>query len=126
MEELVGTEQNAELAKVESAAKTIKIRGKEREIKFGFSAWAELEKKYDGIKNFDRVEKEIVQYPFRTIPELIYIGLVDKDEAAKDGITKENCLDEYGMADVQAITEVLQSALYGSLPKEDSDAAKKK
>lgn len=124
MEELVSTEQNTELAKVESAAKTIKIRGKEREIKFGFSAWAELEKKYDGIKNFGRIEKEMEQYPFRTIPELIYIGLADKDEAAKDGITKENCLDEYGMADIKAITDVLQSALYGSLPHDDP--AKKK
>ncbi|MBQ1660909.1 MAG: hypothetical protein II584_00990 [Treponema sp.] len=126
MEELVGAEQNTELAKVESAAKTIKIRGKEREVKFGFSAWAELEKKYDGIKNFDRVEKEMRQYPFRTLPELVYIGLVDKEGASKDGITKENCLDDYGMADIQTITEVLESALYGSLPKEDSDTAKKK
>lgn len=124
MEELVGTEQNTELAKVESAAKTIKIRGKEREIKFGFSAWAELEKKYDGIKNFGRIEKDLEQYPFRILPELIYIGLADKDEAAKDGITKENCLDDYGMADIKAITEVLQSALYGSLPNDDP--AKKK
>lgn len=124
MEELVSTEQNTELAKVESAAKTIKIRGKEREIKFGFSAWAELEKKYDGIKNFGRIEKELEQYPFRILPELIYIGLADKDEAAKDGITKENCLDDYGMADIKAITEVLQSALYGSLP--NVDPAKKK
>ena len=126
MEELVSTEQNTELTKVESAAKTIKIRGKEREVKFGFSAWAELEKKYDGIKNFDRVEKEMRQYPFRTLPELVYIGLVDKEGASKDGITKENCLDDYGMADIQTITEVLESALYGSLPKEDSDTAKKK
>ena len=40
-----------ELEKVDSKKVTIKIKGKERELKFGFSAWAKLEREYGGIKN---------------------------------------------------------------------------
>lgn len=105
-----------ELDKVTVTRPKLKIGGREREIRFGFSAWAEIEKKYDGIKNFAKIEKEIQAYPFRTIPELIYIGLQDKE-----GVTKENCLDEYSMKDIQEITKVLQSALYGSLPNDDEE-----
>lgn len=108
-------EVKSELEKVEVVRPKLSVGGREREIRFNFSAWAEIERKYGSIKNFAQIEKDIQQKPFETIPELIYIGLVDKE-----GVTKENCLDDYSMADMEKIAEVLQIALYGSLPKEDN------
>lgn len=106
----------SELEKVKSSDVTLKIGGRERKIKFGFSAWAELEKKYDGIKNLGQMEKDMQEKPFQTIPFLIWIGLQDKE-----GLTEETVLDDFGMQDVEKISEVLASALYGSLPKAEEE-----
>jgi hypothetical protein len=108
-----------ELEKVDSKKVTIKIKGKEREIKFGFSAWAILEKEYNGIKNLDKMQKAVEERPFETLPHLLYIGLVDKE-----GITEETILDEYGLADIEYISEKFAQALYGSLPEDEKKAGK--
>lgn len=110
----------SELEKVKPTKTTLKIHGKEREIRYGFSAWAELEEKYGGIENFSKIEDDIKQRPFKTIPELIYIGLVDKTD-----VTKENCLDDYSMGDLENIVNILEKSLYGSLPKEGSEKKRK-
>ena len=99
----------SELDKITPSKITIKIKGEEREIKFGFSAWAELEKKYGTVSNFKKIVKDVQERPFATIPELIYIGLVDKS-----GVTKETVLDDYGITDMDYISEILYKALYGS------------
>ena len=52
-------EEIKELDKVKSEKNVLFIHGKEREIKFGFTAWGELEKKYGGIKHLDKLQKEI-------------------------------------------------------------------
>jgi len=108
-------DEKSELEKVEVVRPKLSIGGRQREIRFNFSAWAEIEKKYGSIKNFAQIEKDVQQKPFETIPELIYIGLVDKE-----GVTKDNCLDDYSMADMEEVAKVLQVALYGSLPKDES------
>ena len=123
-------EETKELDKIQPEKVTLKIHGKEREIKFTFSAWAKLEKEYGGIKNISKMDKQIEETPFEVIPHLLYIGLVDKspfkDEDGKEHeITEENILDEYGLNDVQKITEVFSKALYGSMP-EDADGKKAK
>ena len=87
-----------ELEKVDSKKVTIKIKGKERELKFGFSAWAILEREYDGIKNLQRLQKAVEERPFETLPHLVYIGLVDKE-----GIEEDNVLDEFGLNDIEYI-----------------------
>lgn len=116
-------EKTNELDKVTSEKVTLKIHGKEREIKFGFSAWAKLEKEYGGIKNLEKMQEQIENTPFATIPHLLYLGLTDKsvytDEKGKKypEVTEENILDEYGMNDIQLITEIFTKALYGSLPQ---------
>lgn len=108
---------------VKSEDVTLMIHGKKREIKFGFSAWAKLEKEYGGIKNVDKLQQEIEEKPFEKIPHLLFIGLKDKSSFTdKEGkvypeVTEENILDEYGLNDVQMITEVFTKALYGSLPQ---------
>ena len=103
----------SELDKITPSKITIKIKGEEREIKFGFSAWAELEKKYGTVSNFKKIVKDVQERPFATIPELIYIGLVDKS-----GVTKETVLDDYGITDMDYISEILYKALYGSINTE--------
>ena len=111
-----------ELENVKAAKVTLFIQGKEREIKFGFSAWAKLEEEYDGIQNLDKMQQQIEEKPFKYIPHLLYIGLVDKsgfvDEKGNEypEVTEENILDEYGINDIEKISEVFTRALYGSLP----------
>ena len=108
----------SEAEKVTSNKVTLMIHGKEREIRFGFSAWAKIEKEYKGLKNLSKMEEDIQNEPFSVIPHLLYIGLVDKE-----GVTEENILDEYGLNDIQFISETFSKAIYGSLPK-DADGKK--
>lgn len=105
-----------ELEKVNAGKVTLMIHGKEREIKFGFSAWAILEKEYNGIKNLEKLQKQVEEKPFETLPHLIYIGLVNKE-----GVDEATVLDDYGLADIEEVSEKFAKALYGSLP----DAEKK-
>jgi hypothetical protein len=109
-----------ELEKVDSKKVTIKIKGKERELKFGFKAWAILEREYGGIKNIMKLQKEVEEKPFETLPHLIYIGLVDKE-----GVEEDNVLDEFGLADIDYISNKFAEALYGSLPEVEEKKAGK-
>ena len=107
-----------ELDKVKGEKITIKLYGKEREIKFGFSAWAKIEKEYGGINNIEQMQKDIEEKPFELLPHLLYIGLVDKE-----GLDEATLLDEYGLNDIQMISEKFAQAIWGSLPQE-SDGKK--
>ena len=109
-----------ELEKVDSKKVTIKIKGKERELKFGFKAWAILEREYGGIKNITKLQKEVEERPFETLPHLVYIGLVDKE-----GVEEDNVLDDYGLGDIDYISNKFAEALYGSLPEVDEKKAGK-
>ena len=109
-----------ELEKVDSKKVTIKIKGKERELKFGFSAWAILEREYGGIKNILKLQKEVEEKPFETLPHLVYIGLVDKE-----GVDVETVLDDFGLNDIEYISIKFAEALYGSLPEVDEKKAGK-
>lgn len=108
--------ESTELEKVEPTKVTMKIHGKEREIRFGFSAWAKIEKEYKGFKNLQKMQEDIENNPFTTLPHLLFIGLVDKE-----GVTEENILDDYGLNDIQTISETFSKALYGSLPKDSGE-----
>ena len=108
-----------ELEKVDAKKVTIKIKGKERELRFGFKAWAILEREYGGIKNIEKLQKEVEEKPFETLPHLIYIGLVDKE-----GVEEDNVLDEFGLGDIEYISNKFAEALYGSLPEDEKKAGK--
>ena len=108
-----------ELDKVKSEKVTLKIGGKEREIKFTFSAWAEIEKLYGGMKNIDKLEKDLEEKPFEMLPKILYIGLRDKE-----GVTEENILDEYELKDIDIIKEVFSKAFQGSLPQDEGKNGK--
>lgn len=103
----------SELENVKGEKVTLFIHGKEREIRFGFSAWAKLEEEYGGLKNLEKMQEQIEDKPFTYIPHLLFIGLVDKE-----GVTEENILDEYSLKDIQMISEVFNKALNGALPQE--------
>lgn len=109
-----------ELEKVDAKKVTIKIKGKERELKFGFSAWAKLEREYGGIKNITHLQKAVEERPFETLPHLIYVGLVDKE-----GVEEDTILDEFGLGDIDYISGKFAEALYGSLPEVDEKKAGK-
>lgn len=123
-------EKTKELDKVKSKKVTLFIHGKDREIKFGFSAWGKLEKEYGGIQNLEKMQKQIEETPFETIPHLLFIGLKDKSSFTDSKgnkypeVTEDNILDDYGMNDIQMISEVFTKALYGSLPQ-SSETGKK-
>ncbi len=106
-----------ELEKVDAEKVTIKIKGKEREIKFGFSAWGILEREYGGIKNIQKLQKAVEERPFETLPHLLYIGLVDKE-----GVDEATVLDEYGLGDIEYVSEIFTKALWGSLPDDEKKA----
>jgi hypothetical protein len=117
-----------ELEKVNAEKVFLKVHGVDREIKFSFSAWAILEKEYDGLKNLAKLQKEVEERPFNTLPHLLYVGLVDKTPIVngKDvfEITEENILNDYGLADIEYISDIFNRAIYGSLPTETKKAVK--
>lgn len=108
-------ENTNELDNVKPEKVFIKIHGENREIKFGFSAWGKLEKEFGGLQNLDKLQEKIEKEPFNTIPHLIFIGLINKED-----VSEETVLDDYGLADIQIVTEKLQQALYGSMPNKES------
>jgi len=109
-----------ELEKLKNEKVVLFIHGKEREIKFGFSAWAKIEEELGGLDNLEKLQADIEKYPFKTIPHLIWLGLKDKE-----GVTEETVLDDYGLGDVKMITETFEKALYGSLPVDEEKKAEK-
>lgn len=101
----------SELEQIERKKFYVKVNGEKREVRFNFSAWAKIEKKYGSVTNFKNIEKDLKDKPFETLPFLIYAGLVNKE-----GVTEENCLDDYDLTTIDELKDVLQYAMTGSLP----------
>ena len=108
-----------ELEKVEAEKVFLKVHGTDREIKFNFSAWAVLEKEYGGLKNLEKLQKQVEEMPFNTLPHLLYVGLVNKE-----GVTEETILDDYGLNDIEIVSDIFNRAIYGSLPTDEKKAVK--
>ena len=122
-------EETKELEKIQPEKVMLMIHGKEREIKFRFSTWAKLEKEYNGLNNIDKLEKDMEEKPFEVIPHLMFLGVVDKSSFVNElgeevELTEENILDDYGLGEMKYITEILQKALYGSMPPDDEKKVK--
>lgn len=114
-----------DLEKIKRTENKLMIGGVERTIRFGFSAWAKLEEKYGSLENIEKLEKEMETKPISELRELAWIGLTDKavyKEGKNTGkqLDKETFLDEYTIHDVQNVTEIVMSALYGSLPTNEN------
>lgn len=122
---------NEQLENIKESENKIIIGGKERIIKFGFSAWAKLEEKYGSIQNVEKLEKEMEEKPMTHLIELCWLGLQDKEVYNAEGkrtgkqLDEKTLLDEYSISDVQKISQVIMNALYGSLPKAEDDEESK-
>ena len=64
------------------------------------------------------MQEQIQERPFKYLPHLLYIGLVDKE-----GVTEQNILDDYGLNDIPLISEVFNNAITNSLPKDEKKTA---
>ena len=108
-----------ELDKVRGEKVTITINGEERELKLGFSAWAKLEDEMGGLKNLEKLEEQIEERPFNTLPHLFYLALINKE-----GVTEENILDNYGLNDIEELAEKFNKLVSGSLPSDEKKVVK--
>ena len=108
-----------ELEKIKPEKVTIKIQGREREIKFTFSTWARIEKEYGGLDNLDKLFSNLDTMPYTTILNVLWLGLQDKE-----GLDEETFLDEYSVSDVPMITEKFNKAFSSSLPKNKDSKTK--
>lgn len=122
--DIMEEKKSTELSTVKPEKITVKINGEDREIKFNFRAWAVLQEEYGGLNNFDRLKTDMQTKPFTTLPHLIWIALVDKD-----GLDEDHILDDYGLGDVEGLSNILERAMSSSLPdqnKKKSTAPKKR
>ena len=108
-----------ELEKVRGEKITLSVKGEERELKFGFRQWAKLEDEMGGLKNLEKLQKQIEEKPFNTLPHLFFIALVNKE-----GVTEEDILDDYGLADIEELAEKFNKLIYGTLPIVEKKAVK--
>lgn len=108
-----------ELDKVRGEKVTISINGEERELKFGFSVWAKIEEEMGGLKNLDKLQKQIEEKPFNTLPHLFFLALTNKE-----GVTEGNVLDDYGLQDIEELAEKFNKLVYGALPVEEKKVVK--
>lgn len=114
--------KETELDKIAPEKAKLMIHGKEREIYFNFNVWKILQREYGKMDVLlSKMAQDIQDRPFEVIPHLLFLGLEDKTAVNEneEEVTEENILDEYGLADVEMISKVLRSAIYGSLPTGD-------
>lgn len=107
------------LNKIEKTKCFVSINGEQREVRFVFSTWAKIEKKYGSISNFKAIEKDMQEKPFETLPFLIYSALVNKE-----GVTEETCLDDYDLSTINEVAEIMNKAMIGSMPVVDEKESK--
>ena len=101
-----------ELENITEKKATLFIGGKERELSFRFSAWQKIEDKFGDIQT---VFNKVKQKPFTVLPDLIYIGIVDKTGIKEADVV--NYLDQYGLGDLKGILTKVQGAMMESQPK---------
>jgi len=120
--------KETELDKIAPEKAKLMIHGKEREIYFNFNVWKKLQREYGKMDELlPKMTEDIQDRPFEVIPHLLFLGLEDRKAVNEneEDVTEENILDEYGLADVEMISKVLQSAIYGSLPLDEKKTNKK-
>lgn len=94
----------------------------EREIRFNFYAWAELEKKYGSINNLKAMQNDLQERPFQMLPEIVYIALTDKSGIDKNNLSE--CLSGYDFSNFQNLIDEVSNALIESLPQDNKKKAK--
>ena len=70
-----------ELNKIDAPKVMVLLGGEERELRFAFKAWKEIEKHYGTIQ---KMGPEVNEHPFENLPFLLFQGL-----RKKEGVTEE-------------------------------------
>jgi len=92
---------------------TITLNGRERELKLGMRACAEIEKVYGGM---DKLIADMKSKPMTAIPSIIYLCLRRGPDIDNSDITEDSILDSmdrsgYNLADLKDIvTELMERA----------------
>lgn len=113
----------SELTDITTDKVFIKFKGEEKEIRFGFKAWGELIKRYNGLQNIDRMQEELEDNPFIAIPEILWIGLVDKENVDKEEFMD---LPDYPFSEenMNILGEIITKSIMKALPTNDKKKSK--
>ncbi len=116
--------ENEQLEQVIPNVYTLNIKGKERVLKFGNRALAEIERRYGTLSNFDKLQKDMETKPMETIPWLFSICVKDKEGI---GDTVDDILDAFDDSDllINDIAEKLGEAMNSAMSRLN-DSGKKK
>jgi hypothetical protein len=102
----------------------LNIKGKERVLKFGNRALAEIERRYGTLSNFDKLQKDMETRPMETIPWLFSICVKDKEGI---GDTVDDILDAFDDSDllINDIAEKLGEAMNSAMSRLNNSGKKK-
>ena len=121
-----------ELNKIRKSGTVLFIQGKERIVDFNFSVWMQIEEECGDLGSFEKnIEKEMTAKPFKTLAHFFYLACPDKsaftDEEGTffEEVTEKNVLSNYGLGDIEALTEIFYQEIGNSLPEDDGKKAGK-
>jgi hypothetical protein len=104
----------AGLEDIKATQDSIFIGGKDRRVKFGFKAWAEIE---DTIGSIAELGEQMKNKPTKILPDLIRSCLVPVEGEIVTRETIIEWLDELGgFGDIKDIMEQLMNAIMKSVP----------
>lgn len=116
--------ENEQLEQVLPSNFVLRVKGKDRQLKFGNRALAEIERRYGTLSNFNALQKDMESKPMETIPWLFLICVKDKEDI---GNTIDDVLDAFDDSDllISDIAQKLGEAMNSAMSRL-SDNGKKK
>lgn len=116
--------ENEQLEQVIPNVYTLNIKGKERVVKFGNRALAEIERRYGSLSNFDKLQKDMETKTMEIFPWLFSISVKDKEGI---GDTVDDILDAFDDSDllITDIARTLGDAMNSAMSRLN-DSSKKK
>lgn len=116
--------ENEKLEQVIPGKFTIRIKGKDREIKFGNLALAKIERKYGSVTNFKALEKDMETKPMETLPWLLSICMKDKEGIGESEDEMLEAWDESNLS-IYDVSEILGNAMNSAMSHINGDDKKK-
>jgi len=108
--------EEKELDEISTIYNQVKIGNKMIDLDYPMSAWRIIKKDYGGIEGIDKQSSgNIMDFILDTLADLIYLGVVNKDET-----TRAEIQEEIDRNNITSITKGLmvgfKNALAGTLP----------
>lgn len=110
--------------KVKPSEFYLKIKGKNRRIRFGNLALAKVEEKYGTVKNFDKLDKDLTERPMSNIPWLLSICMTDFEGIGESNDDILRALDDSDLS-VMDVMKVIGEAMQDSMGNLSGSAKKK-